>query len=57
MVSLKVAQDEHIAQERELLRDKRELKKQLREQEISNQDQMKSLKLVSVKSCKFAVFG
>ncbi|KAF2883120.1 hypothetical protein ILUMI_23061 [Ignelater luminosus] len=45
MVSLKLAQDEHITQERELLRDKRELKKQLREQEISHQDQMKLLKL------------
>lgn len=47
MVSLKLAQDDHLEQEKELLRDKRELKSKTREQEMSNQDQIKALKLVS----------
>lgn len=46
LVSLKLAQDDHTSQERELLRDKRELKQKEREQELANQDQMKGLKLV-----------
>lgn len=46
MVSLKLAQDDHTEQERELLRDKRELKSKIREDELSNQDQIKALKLV-----------
>ncbi|RZC42859.1 growth arrest-specific protein 8 [Asbolus verrucosus] len=45
LVSLKMAQDDHTEQERELLRDKRDLKAQMREQELSHQDQVKSLKL------------
>ncbi|KAK9712535.1 Growth-arrest specific micro-tubule binding [Popillia japonica] len=45
MVSLKLAQDDHTEQERELLRDKRELKSKIREDELSNQDQIKALKL------------
>jgi hypothetical protein len=47
LVSLKMAQDDHTEQERELLRDKRDLKAQMREQELAHQDQIKSLKLVS----------
>lgn len=47
MVSLKLAQDQHISEERELLRDKTELKKQIREQEISYQDLIKGLKMVN----------
>lgn len=45
LVSLKTAQDEYTHQERELLRDKRDLKGQMREQEMAHQDQIKSLKL------------
>ncbi|KAJ3619672.1 hypothetical protein MTP99_005336 [Tenebrio molitor] len=45
LVSLKMAQDDHTEQERELLRDKRDLKAQMREQELAHQDQIKSLKL------------
>ncbi|KAF2883119.1 hypothetical protein ILUMI_23060 [Ignelater luminosus] len=45
MVSLKKAQDDHTEQERELLRDKRNLKRQAREQETSHQEQVKSTAL------------
>ncbi|KAJ3641228.1 hypothetical protein Zmor_027743 [Zophobas morio] len=45
LVSLKMAQDDHTEQERELLKDKRDLKAQIREQEMTHQDQTKSLKL------------
>ncbi|KAJ8977985.1 hypothetical protein NQ317_004529 [Molorchus minor] len=45
LVSLKTAQDEHTAQERELLRDKRDMKAAMREQETSHQEQTKALKL------------
>ncbi|XP_076258428.1 growth arrest specific protein 8 [Rhynchophorus ferrugineus] len=45
LVSLKTAQDEHSEQEKELLRDKKNLKLQLREQEISFQDQIKNIKI------------
>ncbi|KRT83955.1 hypothetical protein AMK59_986, partial [Oryctes borbonicus] len=45
MVSLKLADDDHTEQERELLRDKRELKAKIRGDEVSNQDQIKALKL------------
>ncbi|CAH1960084.1 unnamed protein product [Acanthoscelides obtectus] len=45
LVSLKNAQDEHSQQERELLRDKKNLKAHAREQELSHQDQVKSLKM------------
>lgn len=47
-MSLKLAADDHKEQERELLRDKRELKSRIREDEISNQDQIKALKLVRI---------
>lgn len=46
MVSIKLARDDHAVQERELLRDKRELKAKSREQEMANQDHIKNLKLV-----------
>ncbi|KAJ8941128.1 hypothetical protein NQ318_004247 [Aromia moschata] len=45
LVALKTAQDEHTAQERKLLQDKRDMKNLIREQEISHQEQTKSLKL------------
>lgn len=50
MVSLKKAQDDHTEQERELLRDKRNLKRQEREQEIIHQEQVKSASLVNLLS-------
>lgn len=46
MISLQNAQDDHTDQENELLRDKKDLKKKLRDQELSNQDEIKVLKLV-----------
>nr|XP_022910714.1 growth arrest-specific protein 8 [Onthophagus taurus] len=45
MVSLKQALDDHTEQEKELLNDKRELKCNLREQEMNNLDQIKALKM------------
>ncbi|CAG9831720.1 unnamed protein product [Diabrotica balteata] len=49
LVALKQAQDEHAVQERELLEDKKSLKALMREQELSNQEQIKSLKFKTVK--------
>lgn len=46
MVALKMAQDDHSAQEKDLLKDKRDLKSKNREQEMAHQEQVKSLKLV-----------
>lgn len=50
LVSLKMSQDDHVEQEKELLKDKRNLKSMLREQELAHEDQVKALKLVSMKS-------
>lgn len=46
LVALKLAQDEHLEQERELLRDKRELKLKNRENETTYLDQLKGIKMV-----------
>lgn len=46
LVALKLAEDEHIGQERELLRDKRELKLKNIDAEVSYLDQLKSIKMV-----------
>ncbi|XP_018574466.1 growth arrest-specific protein 8 [Anoplophora glabripennis] len=45
LVSLKNAQDDYTAQERELLKDKRDLKSWTREQEQTHQDQIRTIKL------------
>lgn len=47
MVSLKMAQDDHTEQEMELLKDKKDLKAQVREQELAHQEEMRTVKLVS----------
>lgn len=46
LVSLKNAQDAHTEQEKELLKDKKNLKIQLREQGNSYEDQIKNMKMV-----------
>lgn len=46
MINLQAAQDNHTEQENELLRDKKELKLKLVEQEVARQDEIKDLKLV-----------
>lgn len=46
MISLQNAQDNHTEQENELLRDKKDLKKKLRDQELAHQDEVKVIKLV-----------
>lgn len=46
LVSLKKAQDDYSEQERELLKDKKELKELNREQELAHQEQIRALKLV-----------
>ncbi|KDR18764.1 growth arrest-specific protein 8 [Zootermopsis nevadensis] len=43
MVSLKMAQDDYNEQETELLRDKRKLKSQQKEQELSHQDEIRTI--------------
>lgn len=48
LVSLKNAQDDHTAQERELLKDKKDFKNLIREQEQAHQDQIKTIKLVII---------
>lgn len=43
-----MAQDDYTAQERQLLKDKRDLKSLSRETELAHEDQIKSLKLVCI---------
>ena len=47
-VALKLAQDDHRADELELRRDKRSLKVELKEQQLSHEDVIKDLKKVCV---------
>lgn len=47
LVSLKLSQDEHASQENELIKDKADLKKEQKEQELSYMNQIRALKLVS----------
>lgn len=49
LVSLKNAQDEHTEQEKELLRDKKNFKNNLREQENSYEDQIKNMRVVCIR--------
>lgn len=46
LVALKLAQDDHASQENELIKDKVELKKEQKEQELSYMNQIRALKLV-----------
>ncbi|XP_012534025.1 dynein regulatory complex subunit 4 [Monomorium pharaonis] len=45
LVALKLAQDDHVAQENELVKDKTDLKKQQKEQELAYMNQIRALKL------------
>ncbi|XP_076295227.1 growth arrest specific protein 8 isoform X2 [Lasioglossum baleicum] len=45
MVALKLAQDDHIAQENELYKDKKDLKKTIREQDSAHLNEIRALKL------------
>jgi len=46
MVSLKMAQDDYTEQEMELLRDKRKLKSQQKEQELTHVDEIRTICMV-----------
>lgn len=46
LVALKLAQDDHIVQENELIKDKMELKKTEKEQELAYMNEIRALKLV-----------
>lgn len=46
LVALKLAQDDHAAQENELIKDKMELKKTQKEQELSYMNEIRTSKLV-----------
>jgi hypothetical protein len=46
MVSLKMAHDDYNEQEMELLRDKRTLKSQQKEQELAHQDKIQTICMV-----------
>lgn len=46
MVALKMAQDDYISQENELVQDRRQLKKMQKERELSQINEIRSLKLV-----------
>ncbi|KAH1012282.1 dynein regulatory complex subunit 4 [Dendroctonus ponderosae] len=54
LVSLKNAQDAHTEQEKELLKDKKNLKMQLREQGNSYEDQIKNMKMENEKQISVA---
>nr|XP_012222977.1 PREDICTED: growth arrest-specific protein 8 [Linepithema humile] len=45
LVALKLAQDDHVAQENELIQDKTELKKMQKEQELAYMNEIRALKL------------
>ncbi|KAK2586149.1 hypothetical protein KPH14_001417 [Odynerus spinipes] len=45
LVALKMAQDDHVSQENELIRDKKELKKSQKEQEVAHLNEIRELKL------------
>ena len=49
-VALKLAQDGHSSKEMDLRKDKRALKVELKEQELSHEDVIKNLKKVGVQS-------
>lgn len=46
LVALKLAQDDHVTQENELIKDKTELKKTQKEQELAYMNEIRALKLV-----------
>lgn len=46
LVALKLAQDDHVVQENELTKDKTELKKMQKEQELAYMNEIRALKLV-----------
>lgn len=46
MVALKLAQDDHVDQENELYKDKKDLKKTMKEQELAHLNEIRALKLV-----------
>ncbi|XP_012281371.2 growth arrest-specific protein 8 [Orussus abietinus] len=45
MVALKLAQDDHTAQENELIKDKKDLKRRQKEQELAHMNEIRALKL------------
>lgn len=49
LVALKMAQDDHVVQENVLIRDKSELKKLQKEQQLSHLNEIRALKLVRCK--------
>jgi hypothetical protein len=51
MVSLKMAQDDYSEQEMELLKDKRKLKYQQKEQELAHQDEIQTISMVRSANC------
>jgi hypothetical protein len=51
MVSLKMAQDDYSEQEMELLKDKRKLKSQQKEQELAYQDRIRKICMVRGAYC------
>lgn len=53
LVALKLAQDDHVVQENELIKDKTELKKTQKEQELAYMNEIRALKLVSCIRNKF----
>ena len=55
-VSLKLAQDGHSSKEMDLRKDKRALKVELKEQELSHEDVIKNLKKVRTCSVVFFFF-
>lgn len=46
LVALKLAQDDHVAQENELIKDKTQLKKTQKEQELAYINEIRALKMV-----------
>ena len=53
MVSLKMAQDNYNEQEMELLKDKKELKNQLKDKHVEHQDEIKTIRMVNLENLHF----
>lgn len=49
LVALKLAQDDHVVQENELIQDKTKLKKMQKQQELAHMNEIRALKLVRCK--------
>ena len=56
MVALKLAQDDHNSQENELIKDKKNMRSIEKEKELARMNEIRAIKLVSIKNKKIPTF-